>query len=418
VPSCTRVQDIRFAAALQGFFGPYDVDPGGGRLWPPLTGSATRAPTRGASVARMKRLRNPGPPVPHSMRATDLRRGQAAVDHGGCPHGSCNLRLLALEGVHIQQPPQGWQICALRPTLREFHFDEGANLGSRIKRAAAPSVSQFCHECLEIFMAVTHHNNSSFDPMPTFSHSLEQSLQRALALASERSHEYATLEHLLLALIDDQDAAAVMRACNVDLDVLRRGLTADVVAEPKNPASDGHEDSKPTAAFHGVIQRAVIHVQTCGRDEVTGAHVLVAIFAEHESPAVHFLQEQGTTLYDATRYISHKVAKGVSHGDAGAKGPEGPGVSDRPPGSLAEVRLLNDDFTPMEFVVHVLERVFGKDNETATRIMLEIHDNGVGTCGIYPYEVADAKVRGVLSFAREHQHPLQCVLERSSACWP
>jgi ATP-dependent Clp protease adaptor protein ClpS len=72
----------------------------------------------------------------------------------------------------------------------------------------------------------------------------------------------------------------------------------------------------------------------------------------------------------------------------------------------------------MEFVVQVLERVFGKDSETATRIMLEIHENGVGTCGLYPYEVADAKVSEVLNFAREHQHPLQCVLQRSSACWP
>jgi ATP-dependent Clp protease ATP-binding subunit ClpA len=200
--------------------------------------------------------------------------------------------------------------------------------------------------------------------MPTFSHSLEQSLQRALALANERSHVYATLEHLLLALIDDGDAAAVMQACNVDLDVLRRSLTAYVVSGLENLVRDGHEDSRPTAAFQRVIQRAVIHVQTSGRDEVTGAHVLVAIFAEHESPAVQLLQEQGMTLYDATRYISHKVAKGVSRDDAGAKEPEGQGVSDRPAGSLAEVRLLNDDFTPMEFVVDVLERVFGKDNET------------------------------------------------------
>jgi ATP-dependent Clp protease adapter protein ClpS len=251
--------------------------------------------------------------------------------------------------------------------------------------------------------------------MPTFSPSLEQSLQRALALANERSHKFATLEHLLLALIDDQDAAAVMRACNVDLELLRRTLTAYVMSELEDLVSDGREDSKPTAAFQRVIQRAVLHVETCGRDEVTVANVLVAIFAEHESPAVRFLQEQGMTLYDATRYISHRLAKGVSHDDAGA---EGPAVSDRPSGSLAEVRLLNDDFTPMDFVVQVLERVFGKDSEAATRIMLETHQNGAGMCGLYPYEVADAKVTEVRDFARQHQHPLQCVLKRSSACWP
>jgi ATP-dependent Clp protease adaptor protein ClpS len=86
-----------------------------------------------------------------------------------------------------------------------------------------------------------------------------------------------------------------------------------------------------------------------------------------------------------------------------------------PSGLLAEVRLLNDDHTPMEFVVHVLEWVFGKDRETATRIMLEIHNEGFGTCGIYPYDIADAKVAEALHLAHRHEHPLQCVLERSSS---
>jgi ATP-dependent Clp protease ATP-binding subunit ClpA len=145
--------------------------------------------------------------------------------------------------------------------------------------------------------------------MPSFSRSLEQSLHRALALANERHHEYATLEHLLLALIDDQDAAAVMRACNVDLDKLRRSLVAYLEAELENLVTDGAEDSKPTAGFQRVIQRAVIHVQSSGREEVTGANVLVAIFAERESHAAYFLQEQDMTRYDAVNYISHGIAK-------------------------------------------------------------------------------------------------------------
>jgi ATP-dependent Clp protease ATP-binding subunit ClpA len=145
--------------------------------------------------------------------------------------------------------------------------------------------------------------------MPTFSRSLEQSLHRALALANERHHEYATLEHLLLALIDDQDAAAVMRACNVDLDKLKRDLTAYVESELDNLVTEGTEDSKPTAGFQRVIQRAVIHVQSSGREEVTGANVLVAIFAERESHAAYFLQEQEMTRYDAVNYISHGIAK-------------------------------------------------------------------------------------------------------------
>ncbi len=145
--------------------------------------------------------------------------------------------------------------------------------------------------------------------MPTFSRSLEQSLHRALAIANERHHEYATLEHLLLALIDDQDASAVMRACNVDLDKLKRSLTAYLESELENLITDGAEDSKPTAGFQRVIQRAVIHVQSSGREEVTGANVLVAIFAERESHAAYFLQEQDMTRYDAVNYISHGIAK-------------------------------------------------------------------------------------------------------------
>ncbi|NIX77727.1 ATP-dependent Clp protease ATP-binding subunit ClpA [Microvirga terricola] len=154
--------------------------------------------------------------------------------------------------------------------------------------------------------------------MPSFSRSLEQALHRALALAGERRHEYATLEHLLLALLDDQDAAAVMRACNVDLDILRRNLVEYVDSELANLVADGRQDSKPTAGFQRVIQRAVIHVQSSGRDEVTGANVLVAIFAERESHAAYFLQEQDMTRYDAVNYISHGIAKrpGLSEGRA------------------------------------------------------------------------------------------------------
>jgi ATP-dependent Clp protease ATP-binding subunit ClpA len=140
--------------------------------------------------------------------------------------------------------------------------------------------------------------------MPTFSRGLEQSLHRALALANERHHEYATLEHLLLALIDDQDAAAVMRGCNVDVEKLRHNLASYVESELEDLVTDGSEDSKPTAGFQRVIQRAVIHVQSSGREEVTAANVLVAIFAERESHAVFFLQEQEMTRQDAVNFIN------------------------------------------------------------------------------------------------------------------
>ncbi len=145
--------------------------------------------------------------------------------------------------------------------------------------------------------------------MPTFSRSLEEGLHRALALANDRNHEYATLEHLLLALLEDQDAAAVMKACNVDTGVLKQQLTNYIDNELSSLVVDDGEDSKPTAGFQRVIQRAVIHVQSSGRDEVTGANVLVAMFAERESHAAYFLQEQDMTRYDAVNYISHGIAK-------------------------------------------------------------------------------------------------------------
>ena len=145
--------------------------------------------------------------------------------------------------------------------------------------------------------------------MPSFSPSLERALHQALTIANERHHEYATLEHLLLALIDDQDAGAVMRACSVDLEHLKRIVTDYIDRELDNLVTGYDEDSKPTAAFQRVIQRAVIHVQSSNREEVTGANVLVAIFAERESHAAYFLQEQQMTRYDAVNDISHGISK-------------------------------------------------------------------------------------------------------------
>ena len=135
--------------------------------------------------------------------------------------------------------------------------------------------------------------------MPSFSPSLERALHQALSAANERHHEYATLEHLLLALLDDTDAAAVMKACNVNVDELRATVIDYIDKELENLITGYDEDSKPTAGFQRVIQRAVIHVQSSGRDEVTGANVLVAIFAERERHAAYFLQEQQMTRYDA-----------------------------------------------------------------------------------------------------------------------
>ena len=141
------------------------------------------------------------------------------------------------------------------------------------------------------------------------SRTLEKTLRRALALANARQHEYATLEHLLMALTEDQDAVAVLKACAVELERLRMTLTDFLDHELSGLVVDGVVDAKPTAGFQRVIQRAAIHVQSSGRTEVTGANVLVALFSERESHAVYFLQEQSMSRLDAVNYIAHGIAK-------------------------------------------------------------------------------------------------------------
>ncbi|MBL6928954.1 MAG: ATP-dependent Clp protease ATP-binding subunit ClpA [Rhodospirillales bacterium] len=141
------------------------------------------------------------------------------------------------------------------------------------------------------------------------SRNLEQTLHRALALASERRHEYATLEHLLLALTEDQDAVAVLRACGVDMDRLGGELNEFLEHELSGLVTPRVADPKPTAGFQRAVQRAAIHVQSSGREEVTGANVLVALFSERESHAVYFLQGHEMTRLDAVNYISHGIAK-------------------------------------------------------------------------------------------------------------
>jgi ATP-dependent Clp protease ATP-binding subunit ClpA len=153
--------------------------------------------------------------------------------------------------------------------------------------------------------------------VPSFSTTLEQAIHGALALANARRHELATLEHLLLALIDEPDAARVMKACSVDLEALKKTLVDFIDDDLSTLVTDVEgSEAVPTAAFQRVIQRAAIHVQSSGRTEVTGANVLVAIFAERESNAAYFLQEQDMTRYDAVNYIAHGVAKDPSFGES------------------------------------------------------------------------------------------------------
>ena len=146
--------------------------------------------------------------------------------------------------------------------------------------------------------------------MPSFAGNLEKTLHAALTDAGERRHEYATLEHLLLALISDEDAAAVMTACGVDTAELASVVQQYLEQEYQALTSSDGADPQPTAGFQRVIQRAILHVQSSGKDTVTGANVLVALFSERDSYAVYFLQQQDMSRLDAVSFISHGIGKG------------------------------------------------------------------------------------------------------------
>jgi ATP-dependent Clp protease ATP-binding subunit ClpA len=159
--------------------------------------------------------------------------------------------------------------------------------------------------------------------MPSFSRGLEKALHQAMNLARERSHEFATLEHLLLALTDDRDTIAVLTGCDVDVDALKTDLEDFINEELDSLVVPNGQDARPTAAFQRVIQRAVIHVQSSGKEEVTGANVLVAIFAERESHAAYFLEQQDMTRLDAVNFISHGITKSGPSEDRRVRGAEG-----------------------------------------------------------------------------------------------
>ncbi|KIC12208.1 Clp protease ClpX [Leisingera sp. ANG-M1] len=234
--------------------------------------------------------------------------------------------------------------------------------------------------------------------MPSFSSTLEQAIHAALALANERRHEFATLEHLLLALIDEPDAARVMRACSVDLSELRSSLVEFVDEDLANLVTDiDGSEAVPTAAFQRVIQRAAIHVQSSGRTEVTGANVLVAIFAERESDAAYFLQDQEMTRYDAVNFIAHGVAKDPAFGESrpvtGATEQEEDSITAAPEGEKKESALAkycvdlnaksrDGDIDPLIGRDHEVERCIQVLCRRRKNNPLLVGDPGVGKTAI------------------------------------
>ncbi|SDF80178.1 ATP-dependent Clp protease ATP-binding subunit ClpA [Celeribacter baekdonensis] len=236
--------------------------------------------------------------------------------------------------------------------------------------------------------------------MPSFSNTLEQAIHAALALANARRHELATLEHLLLALIDEPDAARVMQACNVELEELRKTLLDYIEDDLSTLVTDVEgSEAVPTASFQRVIQRAAIHVQSSGRTEVTGANVLVAIFAERESNAAYFLQEQDMTRYDAVNFIAHGVAKDPAFGEArpitGAEEheDEGPTSSHQPSSEDKESALakycvdlnkkaIKGDVDPLIGRAHEVERCIQVLCRRRKNNPLLVGDPGVGKTAI------------------------------------
>lgn len=227
--------------------------------------------------------------------------------------------------------------------------------------------------------------------MASFSPVLEETIHRALTLASDRKHELATLEHLLLALLDDKDAAAVITACDVDITPLRADVTRYLDEDLASLTVEDFEEARPTAGFHRVIQRAVIHVQSSGREEVTGANALVALFAERESHAVYFLQERDMTRYDAVNYISHGISKS---GEANVTKPV-QGADDAAAGDEAKKKDPLEEYTVnlnQKAREGDIDPLIGRDEEVERCIMvlsrrrknnpLLVGDPGVGKTAI------------------------------------
>jgi ATP-dependent Clp protease ATP-binding subunit ClpA len=196
-------------------------------------------------------------------------------------------------------------------------------------------------------------------------------LARAVALANAREHPYATLDHLLLALIDDPDAATVLKASAVDVDRMRARLTEVLDGQGASPAVDAAPDAKPTAAVQRAMLRVALDALRYGSGQATGANLLAALFAERDYQ-----------------------------------------VRQAQPDDRYRVLLLNDGDASTEFVVEVLKRFFDKSQEDAARIMLQVHSDGVGSAGVYMHEIAETKVAQVIDFARHNQHPLRCTMEK------
>jgi ATP-dependent Clp protease adapter protein ClpS len=227
---------------------------------------------------------------------------------------------------------------------------------------------------------------------------LEAYLQSAFDNARQLRHERVTVEHLLLALLDDPTVSEVLRACFADIDDLRKRLD-ECVTEHTSVSTEEDVNSQPTIDFQRAIQRAIQRVQSSGKKEVRGADVLVAILGEKDSQAAKILGQQGIMWLNVVDYLAHGFRKEQN-------------VTDTLPDDGSDVRvvLYNDDYTPMDFVVSVLQEFFAMDRKEATEAMLEVHRQGKTVCGLYSIEDGKTVVEQVLAHAHKHGYPLRCAI--------
>lgn len=268
--------------------------------------------------------------------------------------------------------------------------------------------------------------------MLVFSQSLSRSLSRAIAQAEQQSYGCATPEHVLLALLDDPDAFPVIQACNVDLERLRGAVLASMPhwpytqdldepddalesgesdeADPDEPGDEpGRDEPIPIEHFQVTLQRAVDHAKSSGCEVIDSADVLVALL---DRPVGVILNEHGLTRYDATTFICHGISKDAqtSRRDAALDLPRARS-GDATPSAAFKVRLLNDSYTPMDFVMRVLEEVLELKHEDAERMMLDIHHEGAAACGAFTREEAETRSARIMDLARQYQHPLRCCVQ-------
>jgi ATP-dependent Clp protease adapter protein ClpS len=233
---------------------------------------------------------------------------------------------------------------------------------------------------------------------------LEECLHQAFVDARQERYQHITVEHLLLALLDAPSAASLLRGCGANMTRLRNALAQQIVRNAPTVEPGKEVDTQPTLGFQRVIQRAILRVQSSGGNEVTPAEVLVAILGEKDSHAVRILADQDITRFHAVFHLAHGVS------------PAAPSHEAPPPeGAELQVVLYNDSYTPMQFVVDVLQNFFSMNVDDAKETMLEVHREGVAVCGLFERQAALELVERVREQARQHGHPLNCAVRAPTA---